>query len=141
VVIGAQEGNMRRLHTQICLVVTVALFIVSVSAAQDCKEAKEMLDQTLMSPPNEMTEEYIQMSLQQCTNKADLYYRVMKYYKKWYKTEFNPKKQVMFKRLSEYYYHKAVSSNKGIVSRAVKPEITRVKSNYRVVQMFCNHLS
>jgi outer membrane protein OmpA-like peptidoglycan-associated protein len=120
---------MRNLITLLSLAVIMTFCIDNISLAQGCEEGKEMLDRALTNVPDEMTEEYIQMALQQCEEKLDLYHRIAKYYKQWYKTEPNSEKQAKFKKLAEHYYRKAIASGKGRRSQAMKNELAKLESN------------
>ena len=90
---------------------SVLVFAFTFSQANDCKEAKEIIDRVLAEKPDAMTQEYIQLALDQCPDNSQLYQSIGDYYKTWYTKEINADKQAEYKRLAEQY----LSTNINIV--------------------------
>ncbi|MDY6972049.1 MAG: OmpA family protein [Thermodesulfobacteriota bacterium] len=111
------------------LAVSMAFCIVNLSFAGDCEDGREMLEQTLAKSPDEMTEEYFRMALEQCPDNSDFCLRIAEYYKNWYAADINHENQARFKDLAEHYYRKALAVKKGKGSKAIQSELARLESS------------
>jgi len=110
------------------MAIIAALFIVSISYADDCKEAEALIDKAFAGTPDEMTEQYIEMAVQQCPENAGLFRRIAQCYEKWYKKELNAKNQAQFKELAQNYYRKALKVDDGANSKELKTELTKLEN-------------
>ncbi len=119
---------MRNKISLLGMAIMVTLFIVSISNADDCKDAETMIDKAFATSPDEMTEQYIEMAVQQCPENAGLFRRIAQCYEKWYKKELNAKNQLKFKELAQSYYRKALKVAGGSNSDELKTELAKLES-------------
>ena len=120
---------MKVLIIRMGLAAVIALCIVNISLAENCKDANTTIDWAVEKPPAAMTEEYIQMALKQCPDNPDLYHRIAIYYKHWYKTELNPEKQATYKIRAVEYYREGIKFSKGQTSKSMKSELTDLQKS------------
>lgn len=118
---------MRKKMKLLGMAIIVALFIVSISNADDCKDAGAMIDKAFASAPDEMTEQYIEMAVQQCPANAGLLRQIAKSYEKWYKKGLNADSQEKYKKLAQSYYRKALKVDDGSSSNELKTELTKLE--------------
>jgi outer membrane protein OmpA-like peptidoglycan-associated protein len=106
----------------------IGLVLAGLSAADQCEEAKKMIDWGVSSSPGAMNEQMFQKAVAQCPEDADNYKRIARYYKSWFEKELQPEKQVEFKRKAVEYYEKAVSYSTGSMKTTMRSELSELKS-------------
>lgn len=94
-------------RTTIIVVVFIIFTCLSSGYCTPCENSMKALDNALTQPPDEMTTEYIDSALSMCKHKNAIYKKAISYYKKWYKKELNPEKQVSYKSLAQNYYNQS----------------------------------
>jgi len=120
---------MGKLIGVIWLAVVVVLCSAGASFTENCEDGKKMLDKVLANSPDEMTEEYFGMAVQQCPEDSDLYLCIAEYYKHWYTTDPNHEKQAKYKTRAEHYYRMALASDSGSKSKAVESDLAELESS------------
>lgn len=120
---------MKRFFIVLSIATVATLFMVNLLSAEDCNESKAMLDKAFVNAPDEMTEQYIEMAVQNCPDNTDLLKSIAQYYEHWYNTELNSKKQVEFKRLAQDYYQKAIALVEGSGSEEMKAQLAKLESS------------
>ncbi len=113
--------------TSICLAFFLVSCTIHAGFAGECRNAEELVSYTLAKPPDDMTEEYIEMAIQLCPERPGLLKRAAEYYGHWYKAEINPVKQAELKMLAQDYYLKAIEN--GDNSKAMKAELAKLKNS------------
>lgn len=106
-----------------------SLFIITIASADNCKDGEAMIDKAFANAPDEMTEQYIEMAIQQCPNNAGLYRRIAQYYEQWYKKELNANNQKTYKKLAQDYYRQALKVDDGSESKGLKSELARLEDS------------
>jgi len=102
-------------RNSVCVLLFLILFIFtgpSAAVSGGCKAGSEMLDFALSVPPDGMTQEYINMAIDQCKGDTAIIKRVAAYYEKCYKEEINPEKQAAYKKSAQKYYQMAAGNRK-----------------------------
>lgn len=120
---------MYRLLKLICLSVIVWTNMAAFSMADVCPDGLKMLNHAVKTPPDEMTKEYVKMALGLCKEKTDIYHRVAKYYKHWYKAESNSDKQAAYWELARQYLVKAQATGNTKQSKGMTLELAKLDDN------------
>ena len=120
---------MKRAFFLLLLGMFASLFVITIANADNCKDGEAMIDKAFANAPDEMTEQYIEMAIQQCPNNAGLYRKIAKYYEQWYKKALNAGNQETYKKLAQNYYRQALKVDDGSESKGLKSELASLEDS------------
>jgi outer membrane protein OmpA-like peptidoglycan-associated protein len=96
------------------------LSVVSISLAENCENADEMISRTVSKPPNTKTEEHIKTAIALCPNEPSLYKSAGDYYKHWYERAPDSALKTEYKNLALEFYRKGAKHGKGKIAEEMK---------------------
>ena len=119
---------MTKIILQLALVSILGLLGTTPSLADNCSDAREMVEGATTKPPATHTEEVFQEALKQCPNDPTIYQAVGDYYDHWWKNDINPENQALYNYLATEYYAKGIKSGQGDEKRKMQLKLAALES-------------
>ena len=111
---------MKTIIFRIFIAAVLALCVVNISSAEDCKNAEEMLSKTVSKKPDAKTEENIRTAIAQCPDGPPLYSRAGDYFSHWYNKESNATLRLEYKKLAMEFYRQGAEHADGSIAEQMK---------------------
>ena len=119
---------MTKILLHVVIVAILGLLSATVSSADNCTDARKMVDVAIATPPAASTEAQFQVAFKQCPNEPKLYHAIGDYYDHWWKNDINPEKQAYYNYLATEYYAKGIKSGKGDEIKKMKFKLAALES-------------
>jgi outer membrane protein OmpA-like peptidoglycan-associated protein len=104
---------MHKLLPALILVPILGLFTAAPCLADNCTEARQIVDEAIKIPPATKTEAVFKAALRQCPNHPKLYDLIGDYYNHWWQHDINPQHRARYNYLATEYYADGIKSGKG----------------------------
>ncbi len=104
---------MTAILVRIVLFAVIGVWCATASLADDCTEARKIVDTVIATPPEANTEGQFQRAVKMCPANPKLFNLIGDYYHHWWKNDINPEKQAYYNYLATEYYAKGIKSGKG----------------------------
>ena len=105
---------------RIFIAAVLALCVVNISSAEDCKNAEEMISKAVSTKPDAKTEETIRGAIAKCPDESSLYSQAGDYYSHWYGTESNATFRLEYKKLAMEFYQQGAMHAAGSTADQMK---------------------
>ena len=119
---------MNSIFFRIVVIALIGLWCATASLADDCTNARKMVDTAIATPPGASTEGQFQNALKLCPANPKLYNLIGDYYDHWWKNDVNPEKQAYYNYLATEYYANGIKSGKGDEIKQMKFKLAALES-------------
>jgi len=119
---------MIRFISRIILVSVIGLWPADTVLANDCTEARKIIDAVTAAPPDTATEGQLQKAIKKCPTEPVLYRLTGDYYDHWWKNDVNPEKRAYYNYLATEYYAKGIKSGEGDEVQKMKYKLAALES-------------
>lgn len=120
---------MTKILLHVVIVAIFGLLGATGSSADNCADARKLVDVAIATPPAARTEAQFQEALKQCPKDPTLYHAIGDYYDHWWRHDINPEKQAYYNYLATEYYAKGIKSGKSDEVKAMKFKLAALESN------------
>lgn len=104
---------MNSISVRIAMIALIGLGCAAASSADDCTDARKLVDTAIAAPPATNTEGQFQKALKSCPSSPKLYQLIGDYYNHWSKHDVDPEKQAYYNFLATEYYANGIKSGEG----------------------------
>lgn len=112
----------------VVIVSMIGILSATISLADNCTTAQQIVEVAAKSPPAEGTEDQFQMAINQCPAEPELYHMIGNYYDHWSKNDINPENQAFYNYLATEYYAKGIKSGRGDGVKKMKFKLAALES-------------
>ena len=119
---------MNSILIRIFMIALSGLWCATSTLADDCADARKMVDTAIATPPGAITEGQFQKALKLCPASPKLYHLIGDYYDHWWKNDVNPEKQAYYNYLATEYYANGIKSGKGDDIKEMKFKLAALES-------------